>query len=52
MGNLAVQENKFSGCRVSLTRNLKGESVVVAILPSLVRVSYCTSGFFRAKPTK
>ena len=26
--------------------NLKGESVVVAILPSHMEVSYCTSGFF------
>ena len=26
--------------------NLKGESVVVAILPSCMEVSYCTSGFF------
>ena len=28
--------------------NLKGESVVVAILPSCMEVSYCTSGFFRS----
>ena len=27
--------------------NLKGESVVAAILPSRMEVSYCTSGFFR-----
>ena len=28
--------------------NLKGESVVVAILPSCMEVSYCTSGFFHS----
>ena len=27
--------------------NLKGESVVAAILPSHMEVSYCTSVFFR-----
>ena len=26
--------------------NLKGESVVAAILPSRMETSYCTSGFF------
>ena len=29
--------------------NLKGESAVVAILPSRMEVSYCTSGFVRSK---
>ena len=29
--------------------NFKGESVVVAILPSCMEASYCTSGFFIAK---
>ena len=28
--------------------NLKGESVVAAILPSRMEVSYCTSGFFHS----
>ena len=28
--------------------NLKGESVVAAILPSRMEVSYCTSRFFRS----
>ena len=28
--------------------NLKGESVVVAILPSRMEVSYCTSVFFHS----
>ena len=28
--------------------NLKGESVVAAILPSCMEASYCTSGFFRS----
>ena len=28
--------------------NLKGESVLAAILPSHMEVSYCTSGFFRS----
>ena len=32
--------------------NLNGESVVAAILPSRMDVSYCTSGFFVAKPAK
>ena len=30
--------------------NFKGESVVAAILPSRMEVSYCTSRFFIAKP--
>ena len=28
--------------------NLKGESVVAAILPSCMEMSYCTSGFFHS----
>ena len=32
--------------------NLKRESVVAAILSSRKEVSYCTSGFFVAKPAK
>ena len=32
--------------------NLKGESVAVAILLSRMEVSYCTLGFFVAKPAK
>ena len=31
-------------------REFKGESVVAAILPSLIEVSYCTFRFFIAKP--
>ena len=35
------------------TRKFKGgNSVVAAILPSRMEVSYCTSGFFVAKPAK
>ena len=33
---------------VTVQGNLKGESVVAAILPSLMEVSYCTAGFFRS----
>ena len=32
--------------------NLNGESVVAANLSSHMEVSYCTSGFFIAKPAK
>ena len=32
--------------------NSKGESVVVTILLSRMEVSYCTFGFFVAKPAK
>ena len=32
--------------------NFKGESVVAAILPSCMEVSYFTSGFFVANPAK
>ena len=32
--------------------NLKKESVSAAILPSRMEVSYCTSGYFVAKPAK
>ena len=37
-------------CMCKNQGNLKGESVVAAILPSRMEVSYCTSGFFVAKP--
>ena len=30
--------------------NLKGESVIAALLPWHMKVSYCTSGFFRSCP--
>ena len=33
---------------VTVHRNLKGESVVAAILPSRMEGSYCTDGFFRS----
>ena len=37
--------------QLNLTQgNLKGGSVVAAILRSRLEVSYCTSGFFVAKP--
>ena len=40
----------LSSLRINLIlqsqRNLKGKSVVVAILPPCMEVSYCTSGFF------
>ena len=32
--------------------NLKGESVVAAILESCMEQKYCTSGFFVSKPIK
>ena len=37
---------------LSNLRKFKGESTVAAILPSHMEVSYCTSGFFVAKPAK
>ena len=39
---------KITQSRILPIPNLKGKSVVAAILPSRMEVSYCTSGFFRS----
>ena len=50
-GGSGVVDQQMSDGK-SGSRKLKGESVVVAILPLCMEVSYCTSGFFIAKPAK
>ena len=46
-GNLSQSDVKFQKC-VKFQGNLKGESVVVAILSTRMEVSYCTSRFFHS----
>ena len=41
-----MEHSQLSSLECYLQGNLKGESVVAAILPSRMKVSYCTSGFF------
>ena len=48
---LMYRDSKSAFLQVTLDQgNLKGESVVVAILPSRMEVSYCSSAFFVAIP--
>ena len=42
------KQQKIREKRVEIPRKFKGESVVVAILPSHMEMSDCTSGFFRS----